>query len=124
MPQQISKAERATETVTPWLSLVGVIGFLIAIVISLCSGCQPPVYAAFSLKLDYVPKQAPGDASVMIDEQYVGPLGYVAAHGVRLRTGQHRLSVTKAGYFPYDRLIVKNDSEPLKLDITLEPIPD
>jgi hypothetical protein len=81
------------------------------------------VHAAFSLKLDYA-KKTPPDASVVIDEQYVGPLGYVAAHGVRLRLGEHRVSVTKAGYFPYDRLIVKTDSEPLKLDVVLEPIPD
>lgn len=124
MSHDVTKAERLTEWLTPWFSLFGVIGFLCAIVLATCSGCQPQVHAAFSLKMAYTAKQTPGDASVVIDEQYVGPLGYVAAHGVRLRLGEHRVSVTKAGYFPYDRLIVKSDSEPLKLDVVLEPIPD
>jgi len=123
MPYEVSKAERVTERITPWLSLLGVIGFLCAIVLAACPGCGPQPQAAFSLKIDYA-KKTPPDASVVIDEQYVGPLGYVAAHGVRLRLGEHRVSVTKAGYFPYDRLIVKSDSEPLKLDVALEPIPD
>jgi hypothetical protein len=119
----VSKAERVTERITPWLSLLGVIGFLCAIVLAACPGCGPQPHAAFSLKMAYQ-KKTPADASVVIDEQYVGPLGYVAAHGVRLRTGEHRVSITKAGYFPYDRLVVKNDSEPVKLDVALEPIPD
>ncbi|HYJ10886.1 MAG TPA: PEGA domain-containing protein [Polyangiaceae bacterium] len=123
MSRDVTKAERITEWLTPWLSLLGVIGFLCAIVLAACPGCQPPVHAAFSLKVDYA-KKTPTDASVVIDEQYVGPLGYVAAHGVRLRVGEHRVSITKAGYFPYDRLIVKNDSEPFKLEVALEPIPD
>ncbi len=122
MSERVSKAERLTETVTPWLSLVGIIGFLCAIVMAACPGCMPQVYAAVSLKVAYAEK-TPADASVVIDEQYVGPLGYVAAHGVRLREGEHRVSVTKAGYFPYDRVLVA-DRNDLKLDVVLEPIPD
>lgn len=122
MSQDVSKAERVTERITPWLSLLGVIGFLCAIVLAACPGCQP-VHAAFSLKVAYAEK-TPADASVVIDEQYVGPLGYVAAHGVRLRLGEHRVTVTKAGYFPFDRLIVATDSNPIKLDVELQPIPD
>jgi hypothetical protein len=122
MSQRVSKVERVTETVTPWLSLLGIIGFLCAIVLAACPGCQPPLYAAISLKVAYAEK-TPADASVVIDEQYIGPLGYVAAHGVRLRLGEHRVSVTKAGYFPYDRVIVAGDHD-LKLDVVLEPIPD
>lgn len=123
MSHRIGKAERVTERITPWLSLLGAIGFLCALALAACPGCQPTLHAAFSLKIDYA-KPTPADASVVIDEQYVGPLGYVAAHGVRLRLGEHRVSVTKTGYFPYDRLIVKSDSEPLELDVVLEPIPD
>ncbi len=123
MSNRVSKAERITERLTPWFSLLGAIGFLCAILLAACPGCQPPVHAAFSLKMAYA-KKTPPDASVVIDEQYVGPLGYVAAHGVRLRLGEHRVSVTKAGFFPYDRLIVKTDSDPVKLDVVLEPIPD
>lgn len=78
--------------------------------------------AAVSLKLKLTPR-APGDASVFIDEDYVGPLGYVAAHGVRLPAGEHRISVQKDGFFPWDRLVVA-DREPIFLDVDLEPIPD
>lgn len=122
MTNRVSRAERFTETVTPWLSLLGIIGFLCAIVMAACPGCMPKVYAAVSLKVAYAEK-TPADASVVIDEQYVGPLGYVAAHGVRLREGEHRVSVTKSGYFPYDRVLVA-DRNDLKLDVVLEPIPD
>jgi TctA family transporter len=119
---QVSKAERFTERLTPWLSLLGVIGFVIAILLGACPGCGPQPRAAVSLSMAYANK-TPADASVSIDEQYIGPLGYVAAHGVRLPEGQHRISVTKSGYFPWDRLVTAS-TEPLKLEVALEPIPD
>src|SRR5687767_5167929 len=80
---QASKTERLTERLTPWFSLLGVIGFVVAIVLALCTGCGPQPVAAVSMSMSY-DKQTPPDASVSIDEQYIGPLGYVAAHGVRL----------------------------------------
>jgi hypothetical protein len=119
-PVAVSKAERFTERLTPWLSLLGVIGFVIAIL--LAWGCGPVPRAAVSLSMAYAPK-TPADASVSIDEQYIGPLGYVAAHGVRLPEGQHRISVTKTGFFPWDRLVTAG-MQPIKLDVALEPIPD
>ena len=39
---------------------------------------------------------APRDASVSIDEEYIGPLGIVAARGVRLPVGEHRITVLDA----------------------------
>lgn len=117
-----SPAERFTERFTPWLSLLGAIGFVVAIVLGACPGCGPPLRAAVSMSMTY-PKTTPADASVSIDEQYIGPLGYVAAHGVRLPEGEHRISVTKTGFFPWDRL-VEADREPVQLNVTLEPIPD
>ncbi|MFO7181875.1 MAG: PEGA domain-containing protein [Pseudomonadota bacterium] len=78
--------------------------------------------AAVSLRL--VRKRgAPRDAGVWIDEEYIGPLSYVAARGVRLPVGKHRITVRKAGYFPWDRM-VEADREPIVLDVTLDPIPD
>jgi hypothetical protein len=119
-----TKAERFTERLTPWLSLLGVIGFVIAIAcaLGLCTGCGPALRPAVSLSIAYE-KKTPADASVTIDEQYIGPLGYVAAHGVRLPEGEHRVSVTKTGFFPWDRLVTAG-RDPIKLDVTLEPIPD
>ena len=119
---KLSKTERWTERVTPWLSLLGVIGFVIAVVLGACPGCGPQPRAAVSMSMAYA-KGTPGDASVSIDEQYIGPLGYVAAHGVRLPEGEHRISITKAGYFAWDRLVTAG-RDPIKLEVTLEPIPD
>ena len=116
----VSKAEHFTERLTPWLSLLGVVGFVIAILFAW--GCGPVPRAAVSLSMAYAAK-TPADASVTIDEQYIGPLGYVAAHGVRLPEGQHRISVTKTGFFHWDRLVTAG-TQPIKLEVVLEPIPD
>ncbi len=86
-------------------------------------GCTTGVgRAAVSLRMAPA-AQTPRDASVYIDEEYVGPLGYVAAHGVRLPVGEHRITVIRDGFFPWDRL-VEADREAIALDVTLEPIPD
>ena len=84
------------------------------------AGCGP--VPAYSLHVARAPK-TPGNASVTIDEQYVGPLSYVAARGVRLRKGQHRVTVEKDGYFPYDKLI-ESDRETVEIEVELTPIPD
>ncbi|HET9958861.1 MAG TPA: PEGA domain-containing protein [Polyangiaceae bacterium] len=86
-------------------------------------GCRAGVgRAAVSLSLARE-KSTPKDASVFIDEEFIGPLTFVAAHGVRLPVGEHRITIEKAGYFPWDRLVVA-DRQPIKLDVQLEPIPD
>jgi hypothetical protein len=90
---------------------------------ALVLGCQSNVgQAAVSLGVK-IDRQTPGDASVFIDEEYIGPLGYVAAHGVRLPVGEHRISVKREGYFPWDRLVVA-DRQPIRLDVKLDRIPD
>ena len=63
------------------------------------------------------------DASVTIDDQYIGALAYVAAHGVALPPGQHRITVEKAGYFPWDKLVVAKEAE-LCASTCLTQIPD
>lgn len=67
--------------------------------------------------------ETPADASVTIDEEYIGPLGWVAARGVRLPVGEHRISIEKTGYFPADLLVVA-DRKPIKIEARLVPIPD
>jgi hypothetical protein len=64
-----------------------------------------------------------GDAQVTIDDQPIGALAYVAAHGVALPPGKHRVTVEKVGYFPWDA-VLEADDEPIHLDIKLVPIPD
>jgi len=100
-----------------------VLGLLALSAPALVSGCGPSVgRPAVSLSFTRDPK-TPNDASVTIDEEYIGPLYYVAARGVRLPLGQHRITVEKEGYFPWDRL-VEADREPISLDVRLVRIPD
>jgi hypothetical protein len=86
------------------------------------TSCLPQPRAAVSMKV-VRHKKTPADASVTIDEEYIGPLGWVAARGVRLPLGEHRITVERDGYFPYDAIVVANDRTVL-LDVTLVPIPD
>ena len=77
-----------------------------------------------AVSLRFVRDQAtPRDAGVWIDEEFIGPLSYVAAYGVRLPIGEHRITVQREGYFPWDRLVV-SDREPIELNVVLQPIPD
>ena len=115
------RAQTSTK-LTAALAVSGTVAFVVAIAIALLSGCSDGLNAAVSLKVARS-AETPRDASVIIDEQYIGPLGYVAAHGVRLRVGEHRISVEKNGYFPFDRLVVA-DRDDLRLDVKLEPVPD
>jgi len=85
------------------------------------AGCQAQ-RAAVHLSLARA-AETPRDASVYIDEQFVGFLGVVAARGVRLPEGEHRISVEKVGYFPWDRLVV-SDRTPIALNVELRRIPE
>jgi hypothetical protein len=65
----------------------------------------------------------PPDATVTVDDQIVGSLAMVAAHGVALPPGKHRITVEARGYLPWDRM-VEAEAAPLKLDVGLMPVPD
>jgi hypothetical protein len=84
------------------------------------AGCQVH-RAAVPLRVERA-ADSPRDASVYIDEQFVGLLGVVAARGVRLPEGEHRITVEKVGYFPWDERVV-SDREPLFLRVELRKIP-
>jgi hypothetical protein len=86
------------------------------------TGCIREPRAAVSMAFVRKPK-TPADATVTIDEEYIGPLAYVAARGVRLPVGTHRVTVEKEGYFPYDAVIVA-DRKPIRLEVKLTPVPD
>ncbi len=91
-----------------------------SLALGLSAGCAPGAAA----RLDLRPLPAsPRDAAVYIDEQYIGALSYVAARGVRLPAGEHRLSVEKEGYFPFDALIV-SDGKPIRFDVQLVQLPE
>jgi hypothetical protein len=63
------------------------------------------------------------DAQVTVDDLPLGALAYVASHGVALPPGRHRITVEKAGYFPWDAVLEAQD-EPIFLQVKLVPIPD
>jgi hypothetical protein len=85
------------------------------------AGCEPTPAKTVSLRM----KGAVPDASVTIDDQYVGVLALVQKRGVALPVGRHRISVERNGYFPWDRLVEVREGDPaVQLDAVLTPIPD
>jgi hypothetical protein len=68
-------------------------------------------------------ERALAEAQVTIDDQMIGPLGFVSARGVALPPGRHRITVEKPGYFPWDTM-VEADEQPIQLNVVLVPIPD
>jgi hypothetical protein len=107
---------------TPYVALLaaGVLAVLLIVTLTSCEGAAGR--PAVSLSLSHS-SQSPRDAAVTIDEEYIGPLGYVTARGVRLPAGKHRITVEKSGYFPWDRLVEAAGS-PIQLNVELTPIPD
>jgi hypothetical protein len=83
-----------------------------------CAGSQPQTT---SLRV----KGAPNDATVTIDDRYLGTFAYVASKGVALPPGKHRITVEKTGFFPWDRLVEAHEGDPpVHLDVTLTKVPD
>lgn len=91
---------------------------LVPLVLAL-AGCPPAEEPTTVLKL----RGEVRDASVTVDDQYVGALAWIQVKGLVLPRGKHRVTVEKAGYFPWDKVVEAN--EPLHLeDVKLEKIPD
>jgi hypothetical protein len=86
--------------------------------------CRPPLVAAtptVSLRM----AGTPGEATVIIDDEAVGSLDLVAAHGVALPVGVHHVTVKASGYFPWDREVKAEDGQaPIRLQVALRPVPD
>lgn len=102
-----------------WVRALG-LASLISVPVSVGQvACAPMAAQTVSLRM----KGNVRDASVMVDDQYIGALAFVASRGVALPPGKHRITVEKAGYFPWDRL-VEADEAPIQLDVVLVKIPD
>jgi hypothetical protein len=86
--------------------------------------CAPPGAApgpTMSLRL----LGSPADATVIVDDQALGTLDFVAVHGVALPPGVHHLTVKAAGYFPWDHEVTAEAGAPLlRLKVALTPLPD
>lgn len=66
----------------------------------------------------------PPNATVTIDDVFVGRLDLVAARGVALPAGTHRVSVEAPGYFPWDRVVEAKEGDPLRLQVSLVAVPE
>jgi hypothetical protein len=119
----VSRASRSSQRVAR--VALGSVAVLVAAAEGL-SACamQPPANVrrpTVSLRM----QGSPPDAAVIIDEETVGQLDFVAAHGVALPPGLHHVTVKASGYFPWDREVnAKEGSAPIRLDVVLTPVPD
>lgn len=87
------------------------------------ASCGPATPAAATVSLRLV--GSPPDARVVIDDQLVGPLAFVASRGVALPPGQHRVTIEAPGYFPWDQLVeAKPGAGPVRLEVGLVPVPE
>ena len=67
----------------------------------------------------------PPNASVTIDDIFVGRLDTVQARGVALPLGTHRVSVEAPGYFPWDRIVEAHEGRGmLRLEVRLVAMPE
>ena len=96
--------------------------FAAAALLFVLTGCElNPAPRTTSLHVGGTPR----DASVTVDDQYLGALVFVASHGVALPPGRHRITVEQVGYFPWDKVVEANDGDPpVQLDVVLTKIPD
>ena len=105
-----------------WARACGCVVLLVSAVAS--DGCEPakqPEQPTVSLRM----RGTPLDATVVIDDEPLGSLEFVAAHGVALPPGIHHVTVTAQGYFPWDREVVaKLGSGVIALEVALTRVPD
>jgi hypothetical protein len=67
----------------------------------------------------------PANASVTVDDIFVGTMDVVSRRGVALPPGMHRISVEAPGHLPWDKVVeAKEGDAALRLDVKLVPIPD
>jgi hypothetical protein len=97
--------------------------WILAISIALV-GCEPakePNRPTVSLRI----RGGPPAATVIIDDEPIGSLEFVAAHGVALPAGVHYVTVQARGYFAWDEEVdAKIGSGPIALEVALTPVPD
>jgi hypothetical protein len=90
----------------------------------LAAGCQPaqsPTGPTVSLRM----RGTPAEATVIIDDEAIGTLDFVAAHGVALPPGVHHVTVKAIGYLPWDREVsAEIGAAPILLSVALAPVPD
>lgn len=101
---------------------VGGLGLALPLVVAMVTpSCAPKAPETVSMRV----RGGPPNATVTIDDRFVGTLAVVAARGVALPVGHHHVTVEAAGFFPWDKAVEAAPGQgPLRLDVTLLPIPD
>lgn len=65
---------------------------------------------------------APG-AMLYVDDRLWGSARELAARGLRLEAGKHRIELRGDGFFSVEREIVLNPGERMTLSVELHPVP-
>lgn len=95
---------------------------LVSLGLSFAIGCGVP-RAPTTVSMRMV--GSPPNATVTIDDIFVGRMDLVSARGVALPLGPHRISVEAPGYLPWDRIVeAKEVASPIRLDVRLVAEPD
>jgi PEGA domain len=99
------------------LSMAAIMGILLGA----CGPARAPAQPTISLRI----RGTPASATVVIDEEALGTLDFVAAHGVALPPGLHHVTVKAMGYFPSDQAVdARPGSPPVQVEVALVPVPD
>lgn len=83
-----------------------------------CSPAKEPKHVSFRMV------GAPANATVTIDDIFVGRLETVQARGVALPVGTHHLTVEAPGFFPMDKVIEAKEGQPIRVETRLVAVPD
>jgi hypothetical protein len=121
-PGPVTQAPRVGAGLSPVIRALGVASF--ALLLAPAAGCvQPNVATMPTISLRMA--GSPPEALVVIDEEAVGQLDFIALHGVALPPGLHHVSVKARGYFSWDREVeAKPGGAPIRVDVALVPVPD
>jgi hypothetical protein len=95
------------------------LGLVLALTLAACGPAASPKTVSMRVF------GGPPNASVTVDDIFVGTLDVVSARGVALPPGVHHVSVEAPGHLPWDKVIdAPEGAAPLRLDVKLVPIPD
>jgi hypothetical protein len=97
------------------------LALLLGLVATACGQPREAAAPTVSLRMHGTPI----DAVVIIDDQALGTLELVMAHGVALPVGVHHVTVKADGFLPWDHEVeAKEGAGVIKLDVVLAPVPD
>ena len=91
-----------------------------AVAVSACGGAQKPAGPRGALRFEIAPKEA----IVEVDEVRLGPASMLAAKGLLLKPGAHRVVVSLENHFPEYRLVDVRADEVVTVKLELTPTPE